>query len=63
MKTFAHTEYSGEEFSSIEIIKQKIEQKIDLFNRGEKYTYVKIDNSFPEYLIDNLEKYEEYIIN
>ena len=63
LKTFAHREYSGEEFSSIEIIKKKIEKKVDLFNRGEKYDYVKIDNTFPEHLLKNLNKYKDYILD
>ena len=63
LKTFAHSEYSGDEFSSIDIIKNKIEQKIDLFNRGEKYNYVKLDNTFPEYLLKNIKKYENFILN
>ena len=40
LKTFAHIEYSGEQFSSVENIRKKIESKIDLFNRGEKYQVV-----------------------
>ena len=63
LKTFAHNEYSGEEFSSIETIKKKIDEKVDLFNRGEKYNYVKIDDTFPEHLLNNLDKYKDYILD
>ena len=63
LKTFAHSEYSGDEFSSIEVIKKKIEARVDLFNRGEKYDYVKLDNTFPEHLLNNLKKYKDYIID
>ena len=62
LKTYAHREFSGNEFSSISIIKKKIEAKIDLFNRGESYKVVKIDDSFPKYLVENIEKYREYIL-
>ena len=62
LKTFAHAEYSGEEFSSAEIIKNKIDKKIDLFNRGETYEVVKINEEFPKYLLDNLNKYEDWIV-
>ena len=62
LKTFAHSEYSGDEFSSIEVIKNKIEKKIDLFNRGEKYNHVKLDDTFPEHLLNNLDKYENFIL-
>ena len=62
LKTFAHAEYSGEEFSSAEIIKNKIDKKIDLFNRGETYEVVKINEEFPKYLLDNLNKYKDWIV-
>ena len=63
LKTFAHSEFSGDQFSSIEIIKKKIEEKVDLFNRGHKYNYVKLDDTFPKYLINNLEKYKDFILD
>ena len=63
LKTFAHSEFSGDQFSSVEIIKKKIEEKVDLFNRGHKYSYVKIDDTFPKYLIKNLEKYKNFILD
>ncbi len=62
LKTFAHTEFAGEEFSSIDIIKEKIEKKIDLFNRNHTYKEVEIDSTFPKYLLENLNEYEKFII-
>ena len=50
LKTFAHTEFSDDNFSSIEAIKNKIDQQVDLFNRGHKYKKVKFDNYFPSIL-------------
>jgi hypothetical protein len=35
---------------------------IDLFERGHKYEKVYLDDSFPKYLIDNLDKYKEFIL-
>ena len=62
LKTFAHSEFSANKFSDINIIKNKIENKIDLFERGHNYKKVDLDNSFPKYLIENLEKYKNYIL-
>ena len=62
LKTFAHKEFSGDQFSSIRVIKEKIEKKIDLFNRGHTYKVVKIDNNFPEYIVKNVEKFKQYIV-
>ena len=61
LKTFAHSEFSGSRFSDVSVIKNKIENKIDLFERGHIYKKVDLDKSFPSYLIENLEKYKHYI--
>jgi len=62
LKTFAHQEFSGAEFSSVSVIKEKIEKKIDLFNRGHTYEVVKLDENFPEYIVQNIEKFKQYIV-
>ena len=62
LKTFAHTEFSSKEFSSVDIIKDKINKQIDLFNRGHNYKQRTLDNTFPEYLIKNIHLYKEWIL-
>jgi beta-1,4-mannosyl-glycoprotein beta-1,4-N-acetylglucosaminyltransferase len=62
LKTFAHSEFSETKFSDKEIIRAKIEKKIDLFNRGHEYKKVELDNSFPDYLVSNYEKYKSFIL-
>jgi beta-1,4-mannosyl-glycoprotein beta-1,4-N-acetylglucosaminyltransferase len=62
LKTFAHSEFSGERYSNVELIKKKIEDKVDLFERGHKYQKVDINHSFPEYIMSNHEKYKLYIL-
>ena len=62
LKTFAHSEFSSEEFSSPNVIKEKIEKKIDLFNRGYNYKKIEINETFPKYFLNNLEKYKKFII-
>ena len=61
LKTFAHTEYSGDEFSSPDLIRKKINQGIDLFNRGYTYIKVDLDKTFPKYLLDNQFFYKDFI--
>ena len=61
LKTFAHTEFQDEKFSSVSVIKRKIEKKVDLFERGHVYESVKIDNSYPEYFLKNIDKYRKWI--
>ncbi len=62
LRTFAHSEFASKKFSSPEIIKKKIEQKKDLFERGHTYEKVEIDKTFPEYLINNQDKYSNWIL-
>lgn len=62
LKTFAHTEFSNDSFTSVEIIKNKIDQQVDLFNRGHKYQKVKFDKLFPEYILQNKEKFHKWIV-
>ena len=62
LKTFAHSEFSGDKFSSTEIIKNKIENRIDLFNRGYKFEKIELDNSFPRYLLENKNFYKDFIL-
>ena len=58
LKTFAHSEFSGERYSNINIIKKKIEERVDLFERGHKYEKVSINQSFPDYIVSYHEKYK-----
>ncbi len=62
LKTFAHIEFSDKKFSSIEIIEKNINQQIDLFGRGHKYTRVEFDNFFPKYILKNKKKFHKWIL-
>ena len=46
----------------IENIKEKIIMGKDIFDRGIIYKKVQIDSSFPKYIVDNKEKFKEWII-
>jgi len=61
LKTFAHSEFSSEKFSSINVIKEKINKKIDLFNRGHTYEVLNLDKKLPNYILKNLDKFKDYI--
>ena len=62
-KSLAETSWDKEEYYNEEKIKKKIQDREDLFNRGHKFEKVLIDESFPDYLRENQEKYENWIIN
>ena len=62
LKTFAHSEFASNEFSSEEKIEEKINKKVDLYNRDHKYEVVEVDSTYPKYFLENLEKYRKFII-
>ena len=68
LKSLAHTDWdygenlTKDEFFSIKNIEEKIKNKKDLFNRNYNYKKINIDDSFPEYIFQNLEKFKEWII-
>ncbi len=62
LKTFAHSEFSEKKFSDVKIIRSKIEQKIDLFERGHQYKRIELDDTFPKYLVSNYKKYKSFIL-
>ena len=61
LKTFAHNEFSKEEYSNVEVIKKNILEKRDLFKRNNLYETVKLDNSFPKYVIENQKELNDWI--
>ena len=62
MKSFAHGEFNKPNLTNPEIINEKIIKGKDIFDREISYKKVQIDNSFPKYIIDNKEKFKEWII-
>ena len=62
LKTFAHSEFSDHKFSSIKVIKKKIENREDLFERSYLYDKIKIDNSFPEYILKKKSYLKKFIL-
>ena len=62
LKTFAHSEFSDNKYSDVEIIRSKINKKIDLYDRGHQYREITFDESFPKYLFSNYELYKNYIL-
>ena len=62
LKTFAHSEFADKKFSSLNIIKSKMDNMTDLFGRGHQYQKIEIDETFPSYLKNNIEKFKKFII-
>ena len=62
IKSFAHGEFNKVNFTNQENIEEKINMGKDIFDREISYKKVQLDNSFPKYIVDNKEKFKEWII-
>ena len=62
LRTFAHSEFANKKFSAVNVIENKINKKVDLFDRGHKYQKVEIDDTYPDYLINNFNEFKDFII-
>jgi len=54
---FAHTELDRPEFVDPKHIEQCMAEGVDLFGRGQAFEYVKFDESFPSFLVENRERF------
>ena len=59
--SYAHQEFNKEKFNNIKNIEKKITDKVDLFDRNIKYKVIKLDDSFPDYIRNNKEKFKDWI--
>ena len=59
--SYAHQEYNKSEFTNIEHIQKKIANREDLFNRLGISQKVNIDDTFPDYINKNKEKFKKWI--
>jgi beta-1,4-mannosyl-glycoprotein beta-1,4-N-acetylglucosaminyltransferase len=62
IKSFSHGEFNNPLIVNENIISEKINNGVDIFNRNIKYKKVEIDKSFPEYIYNNIAKFKKWII-
>ena len=62
IEAFAHSEFNIKEFKNKEKILKKIKNNEDLFDRNISYKKIDLDNSFPDYLVQNKNLYKKWII-
>ena len=62
LKTFAHTQFVDDKYSNPDVIKKKINEKIDLFERGHSYEKKNKNEIFPNYLLKEINNYKEFLI-
>ncbi len=62
IEAFAHSELNKEEYKNIENIKNSIQNGTDLYHRDISFNKISINKDFPKYLVENLDKYKDWII-
>jgi beta-1,4-mannosyl-glycoprotein beta-1,4-N-acetylglucosaminyltransferase len=62
LKTFAHTEFDIEKFTNVDVIKKKINNYFDIYGKNEQYKKIKLDTSFPEYILKNKLIFKNFIV-
>tara|TARA_Y100001935_G_C17194470_1_gene451791 strand:+ start:112 stop:918 length:807 start_codon:yes stop_codon:yes gene_type:complete len=62
IKSFAHGEFNKENLTDEKEIQKKIENKEDIFNRGYDLKKIDIDESYPDYIRQNLELLKNWIV-
>ena len=61
IKSFSHGEFNDGNLSE-RSIEEKILKNEDIFGRGTELKKINIDNSYPEYILENKEKFSSWII-
>ena len=60
--SYSHQEFNKEKFTNIESIKNKIKLGVDLFERKIDYKIVNIDETFPDYIVNNKKMFKDWIL-
>ena len=51
-----------EKYLNIDEITKRIEDGEDIIGRNEKYNSIKVDNRFPDFIINNKDKYLKWLV-
>ena len=60
--SMSHGEHNKPEFANEKSIEKKIKEQKNIFGLGFSYRKIDLDNTFPKYILDNKDKYKEWII-
>ena len=64
LTSFSHQEFNNDDVvNNINMLDSIIDRRVDHLRQDRpKYDIVKLDDYFPSYILDNTEKYKDYII-
>ena len=63
IESFAHSELNIEKYKNIQNIENSIKNGTDLYHRDISFNKISINKGFPKYLVENLDKYKEWIVD
>jgi len=61
IEAFAHQEYNNDKIKNKEELLRRVLAGEDIYGRGDKITYVNLDDTFPKFLINNKDKFKHLI--
>ena len=61
IRSFSHGEFNND-FINEKSIFEKISKREDIFGRNNDLKIIDLDNSFPDYIINNKDKFSDWII-
>jgi len=62
LASFAHSEYNNRKYTNLKKIEDSIKNKKDLFDRPILYEKIIFDKTFPDYVVNNKEKFKDWIL-
>ena len=62
IESYAHAEFNNKNFNNLEKINFSLENKVDLFDRKIEFEKIVFDETFPNYILNNKEKYKNWIL-
>jgi len=62
IRSYSHSEYNKSIYTDEKKIVERINNRIDIFDRNFKYEKIDIDDTFPKYILENINKYKDWII-
>tara|TARA_B100001121_G_C18625735_1_gene591653 strand:- start:405 stop:1220 length:816 start_codon:yes stop_codon:yes gene_type:complete len=60
---YVFKEKIDDKYLNLAEIKKRVDLGLDIIGRNENYKAVDLDNKFPDYIHENIKKYEKWIIN
>jgi beta-1,4-mannosyl-glycoprotein beta-1,4-N-acetylglucosaminyltransferase len=62
LEAFAHAEYNKDEYKDPKKIEDALKNGKDIFGRNFHYKFVPLDNTFPDFILKNREKYKHLLM-